>query len=693
MAEKNTDKKNLFSEFEPVKTEEWEDLLTRDLKGADYKKKLRWESAEGIEALPFYRREELEKLPHIERGIKIHTPAEWQFCEVIDTADPKEANQLALQAIKGGADSLWLTIQITSDGGLLGGDIRGIHVQSLDDLKILLNGIDLNKTGIVFNSGVGSVGILALMKAYLQSTGETHPSDTPAGESISPLERGFISFLFDPFTYMAAHGRLPLPEDELNAIIWQLAAESDFKSLAVEGAFYHNCGATIIQEVGIALAIGSEFLARMPVEKREQAAKQIWMHLSAGSLYFPEIAKFRAVRLLWDRVLYGYGIKGRNELPIHASTSQWNKSVADPYNNMLRATTEATAAALGGADRITIHPFDAPFKQSNSMSRRIARNVSHILDEEVHLSAVENPADGAYYVEVLTDEIARKAWEFFRLIENQGGFQKALEAKIIQGEISRAKKAKDDALATRKLVLTGVNHYAEVGQELPESLFRSSPADSLQQSAQNTRINPFELIESLSKAFSEDAKFGDVSKSFLQPEKQLYPALKTYRAAVPFEELRLQTQKIAAERGKEITAQLVPIGNKKMRKARATFSQNYLECAGFKVNNHSGFDSVKDAAIEHKSKKADIFVLCGFDEEYPALVPEFCSVFGEGTTLILAGYPKDKIDEYKNAGIDEFIYSGSNMLETLRGILEKVQALPSPGKNARGQESTGRGDK
>jgi len=678
MAESKTDKQNLFSEFKPAKTEEWEGLLNQGLKGADYKQELRWESLEGIEALPFYRKEDLEKLPHIERGIKIHTPAEWQFCEVIETAGPKKANQLALQALEGGADSLWLTMQITSGDGLTGGQ-RGIHVQNLDDLKVLINGINLEKTELVFNSGIGSVGVLGLMKAFLHDAGESHTPESPAGESISPLGNRPISFLYDPFTYMAAHGRLPLPADKLNSVIGQMAEESDFKTLAADGAFYHNCGATIIQEVGIALAIGSEFLSRIPKGKREQAAKQFWMHLSAGSLYFPEIAKFRATRLLWGRVLDGYEIDGRVALPIHASTSQWNKSVADPYNNMLRATTEATAAAVGGASRITIHPFDALIREPNTMSRRIARNVSHILDEEVHLPAVKNPADGTYYIEVLTDEIARKSWEFFQFIESQGGFQKALEAKIIQGEISRAKKAKDDALATRKLVLAGVNHYPDAGQELPESLYYSSPTDSLQQSTENPKINPSELIESLSKAFSENANIGDVSQSFLQPEKQLFPALKSYRAAEPFEQLRLQTQKIAAGRGKAITAQLVPIGNKKMRKARATFSQNYLECAGFRVENHTGFDSVKDAAKELKSKKADMYVLCSSDEEYPSLVPEFCPAFGGGATLILAGYPKVKIDEYKNSGIDAFIYSGSNMLEMLKGIQEKVQALPSRG--------------
>lgn len=652
-SEKNTS--DLFSEFEPTSTEEWENVLTRDLKGADYKKKLKWESIEGIEVLPFYRKEDLKNLPHLADGVEIETPADWQFCEVIDRADPSDANKAAKQAVENGADSLWFTIQIDPDEGMLGGDISGTHVQNLDDLKTLLDGIDLEKAGVVFNSGAGSAGLLGLMKAYLRNSN---------GE--------LFSCLYDPFTYMAHHGRLPVPEDKMNSIIGQMVDENGFHTLGADGAFYHNCGATIIQELGIALSIGSEFLARVPDSKMEEAAKKFWMHLSAGSLYFPEIAKFRAARLLWTRILDAYGLDPTLPLTIHASTSLWNKAIADPHNNMLRSTTEATSAAVGGANRITVHPYDVHLDKTDEFSHRIARNVSHILDEEAHLSAVENPGDGSYYVEVLTDEIAKKAWEFFQLIEKQGGFQKALEGKIIQGEVGRSRKAKEQALATRELVMTGVNHYPDAEQDLPHDLYQSTPVDSLHQSDAEPEIDTEQILESLSNAFLEEATIGDVVNSFLTPQKQLYPALKPYRAAKPFEELRLKTQKIEKERGKKIEAQLVPIGNKKMRKARATFSQNYLECAGFSVENHPGFDSIKDAANETGFGDTDIYVLCGSDDEYPDMVPDFCSHFGENAILVLAGYPKDKIKEYEEAGIDFFIYSGSNILDTLGEIQEKV---------------------
>src|SRR6056297_2874876 len=647
----------LFTEFETASTEKWEDVLTRDLKGADYKKKLAWNSIEGIEVLPFYRKEDLENLPHLAEGVGINTPSKWQFCEPIDKADPAEANAAAKQALENGTDALWFRIRFDPDEGMLGGDVSGIRVQDLDDMKTLLDGIDLKTTQVVFDSGVGSPGVLALIHAMMDGSDDIAES---------------FSFLFDPFTYIAGHGRLSLPENQLISVINQMVDSPMSDTLAADGAFYHNCGATIIQELGIALSIASEYLANVPEDKKEQAAKKIWVHLSAGSLYFPEIAKFRAARLLWTRILDAYNLDPDIPLTIHASTSKWNKAIADPHSNMLRATTEATAAAVGGANRISVHPYNAQFEQTDEFSRRIARNVSHILDEEAHLSATENPGDGSYYVEVLTDEIAKKAWAFFQLIEKQGGVQKALEANIIQSEVGKSRKAKEQALATRELVMTGVNNYPDSEQELPHNLFQSSPVDSLHRTEAEPTIDTDTIIDSLGKAFADKAAMGDVVTSFLEPQKQLYVGLKPYRAAKPFEEIRLETQKIATERGKSIKVQLVPIGNKKMRKARATFSQNFLSCAGFQVDNPLGYESIEEAAGELSDSDADIYVLCGSDEEYPDLVESFCNHFSNGPLALLAGNPKKKAESYNEAGIDFFIYMGVNMIEVLEEIQDKI---------------------
>jgi len=283
MSGQKSDINDLFEEFSPNSIEEWEKVLKRDLNGADYKEKLNWKTFEGIEAQPFYRKEDLESVAHHQKKILPETPAAWKISEEIFAADPSKANQLAKEAVGSGADAIRFTIRPTHDEGMLGPDIAGIQVQNLDDLYKLMDGIDPGKTELIFDSGVGSVGILALVNAYLEDSDKNRHD-----------YRSAISFLYDPFTFMAGHGRLPLPEKELNNAITQMAAADGYKSLAANGAFYHNCGATIVQELGIALAIGSEYLARIPAELRNQASGKYWMQLAAGSLFFPEIAKFRA---------------------------------------------------------------------------------------------------------------------------------------------------------------------------------------------------------------------------------------------------------------------------------------------------------------------------------------------------------------------------------------------------------------
>lgn len=600
--------KNLFTEFSPTSLEEWEAVLKRDLKGRDYRSILKWESLEGISVLPFYRKEDPDSVQHVNENSLPAPDRNWKICEEIFESDPQKANEEAIRAIDGGASVLKINPSVSSDNQ------PGTRLQSQEDVDAFFSMIDLSKTEFLFNSGMKNRELMALVTNLSKST------DTKIN----------AAFRFDPFTYAAANGNLPFTEEEMNSRIQELASQQDYKSFYVDGAFYHNCGATIIQEVGIAMAIASEYLARTPESDRKQTSNQIFLNLSVGSLYFPEIAKIRAVRLLWTTLINAYGIENSEPVTIHSTTSAWNKSVADAHNNMLRVTTEAMSAVIGGTDLLVVHPYNQYFEKPDNFSKRIARNVNHVLKDEAHFTKVSNPASGSYYLEVMTDQIAKKAWDFFQQIENEGGFLKAIDSNMIQNEINRSADAKRKAVATRKITLTGTNNYPNAENRIPEELFEEKVADD---------------------------EF----------------TLKPHRAAEPFEKIRLKTQQWSKNSGEELTATLIPIGDKRMRKARASFSQNYLQCAGITVQNHVGFSSISEAANEVAEDKSQILVLCGADSDYEELVDQFCKEFkGSGRLLILAGYPKQKIEEYKQVGIDLFIYNGSNMIETLNEIQQKV---------------------
>ncbi|MEX2435701.1 MAG: methylmalonyl-CoA mutase subunit beta [Balneolaceae bacterium] len=641
---------NLFSEFPPVSRDEWEKQIEKDLKGEDYKEKLFWNTLEDFGALPFYRKEDLDQINHQTSG-PVKSPASWQICEPVYGSDPKSANSEILKAIAGGADSVTLLVQATANEGLLNGNISGTHLQSQEGLKFLFTDVNPSETSLFFDSGMLTPAIAAMLKNHAEDFTDA-------------------SLLFDPFTYIAKHGRLPVSAEQRNSITQQLVDQSNYRVLAADGLAYRQAGATIVQEIGISLTIASEYLANLPPEVREKAAKHFFVRLSAGSLYFPEIAKFRAVRLLWKQLLNAYNISDDIDLWIDAQTTSTNKTAIDPHSNILRATTEAMAAILGGANRITIRPYDQSFQQPDSFSKRISRNIHHILSEEAYLGKVNDPSAGSYYIETLTDTIAKKSWEFFRLIEKQGGFVKALENRIIQSEINSSRQKIDTAYTTRKKVLIGANQYPDPEAEISKNFSSVIKVDSLTVSGTEYQTNPSNLIESLQTAFERGAYVGDVLSVMIDPGKVLYRALPEYRAGKIFEEIRLKTMDFTQKTGRAPSVCLVPAGSIKWRNARSEFIQNFLGCAGFKINRPIGFEDLNEAAEQLNRDEFDIFVLCSSDEEYAKMVKPFCSTFlGNKTICILAGNPGDNEEDYRRQGIDFFIYKGINQPE----ILSKIQ--------------------
>jgi methylmalonyl-CoA mutase len=663
---------NLFEEFDPVAREEWEKVITRDLDGDDYKKTLRWDTGEGFSVLPFYMKEDLEKLalpdnlpgeyPYLRGNRKT---ADWEITENITASDIEESNRLAREAVNMGAGSLYLYTEVAPHEGMLGGDIRGVPLQQQADMEKLLDGIDLTEISVCFDAGVASplYHSMFLNELERQNLGI---SDAAA------------SFCYDPFTWGARHGRWSNKEDRIGEIISDLI-QSPYRTLSADGTFYHQCGATMTQELGIALAIGSEFLAYAAARGLDisRAAGSVHMKLPVGSYYFPEIAKFRAVRLLWSKVVSVYDEKAGHEakLKIRAETSPWNKAVSDPYNNILRSTTEAMSAIAGGVDSIRIEPFDSRFRQPSPFSQRIARNIHHILRHESYLHKVTDPAAGSYYIEQLTDEIASKSWDFFKFLEQQGGFSKALEGRFLQLALQESIQEKQTAIRQRKRVLVGSNHYPNPEEQMPEAPYRDLPAESLQQTERH--LSQDAGLEQIRQAFADGARAGDTVHTVLQVQKQLYPSMLPWHASELFETIRMETAGIRKKTGHIPVVALLPVGSKKMRTARASFARNYLGVAGYDIREHSVFDSIGEAADQFKSINPDMIVLCSSDEEYRELAGPFCKTFRESFSpeplLILAGNPGESAGDYRKLGINAFIHGQSDMVDTLSDIHSQLE--------------------
>ena len=370
---------------------------------------------------------------------------------------------------------------------------------------------------------------------------------------------------------------------------WQADQEPAIAADAIRVDQLHEAGANAVQELGYALAAGVERLAELTAARTvDEAAGQIEFVFAIGSTYFMEIAKLRAARRLWAQAVAAFGPASAESgrIRILARTSRRNKSVYDRYSNLLRATTEAMAAAVGGCRRLMIEPF--------GFDAHLALNVQHVVREEAHLDAVDDPGGGSYYIEALTDAVAREAWKLFQQVEAEGGYARARQSGSIAKALAASRAAREKAVARRRRTLVGVNHYPDLKE-----------------------------------------KTSDV----VPPRDAVEPAFPPFRLAEPFERIRERTARHAVRTGRYPRVLLLQRGDVRMRTARANFGLDLFGCAGFDVlesDDYAGAD-------------ADLILLCSSDAEYLELAREVCPKVR--VPVIVAGNPTAQVEALQAAGV------------------------------------------
>lgn len=613
-------KEKLFTDFPAISTEEWMAKITADLKGADFEKKLVWKTNEGFKVNPFYRSENIEGLkttdalpgefPYV-RGTKKDN--DWYVRQDITVVDIKAANAKALDILNKG---------ITSLGFIIAGDDV-----NAENIKTLLNDICPEAVELNFSTcNRKSLELVKILVDYLKSKDVN-------------LSECYGSVNYDPFKPILKHGT-DNSEWAAKAAEVALAAESlpNFRVLNVNATKFNNAGAYIYQELGFALANGNEILSKL-VEKGLDAtlvAKKIKFNFGIGSNYFMEVAKFRAARWLWAEIVKAYTPNAEcgcaAKIYAHAETSTYNMTTFDAHVNLLRSQTEAMSASIAGVNSLTVLPFDEGFKDSDNFSERIARNQQLLLKEECHFDKITDPSAGSYYIENLTSSIAEEAWKLFLEID-ENGFYAALKEGTVQNAIKASSDARFKALATRREVLLGTNQFPNF-----------------------TEVAANKIKKDNACGCGCSHKDGDLL------------ALPATRLATEFENLRLSTEKS----GKTPVAFMLTIGNLAMRLARSQFSCNFLACAGYKVIDNLGFETVADGIKAAREKNADIIVICSSDDEYTTLAPEAYELVKGGKEIfVVAGAPAST-DDLKAVGIENFINVKSNVLETLKGFNAKL---------------------
>ncbi|MBR0334912.1 MAG: methylmalonyl-CoA mutase small subunit [Bacteroidales bacterium] len=611
-------KGKLFSEFPPVSTEQWMEVITKDLKGADFEKKLVWKTNEGFKVQPFYRQEDLNGLESIDslpgefpfvRGTKADN--HWLVRQDIEVENPQTANAKALDVLNKGVDSLCF--------------VFGGKDFTAEDMAALLKGIYLECIEINFrNCNKQVLNIFKLFVEYLKANNIN-------------LENVKGSINFDPFKRPLTKGMEAGEWIENATELLQLAeALPHFRVLGANPVMFNNAGCYIAQELGFGLAYGQAYLDAL-TEKGFDAcavAKRIKFNFGISTNYFMEIAKFRAARMLWAKIVKAYGVECdcACKIKMHATTSEWNMCIFDAYVNMLRTQTESMSAAIAGVDSLTVLPYDKVFAKANDFSERIARNQQLLLKEESHIEKIVDAAAGSYYIENLTAAIAEEAWKYFLTIQEKGGFYAAIKEGYIQGEVNASSEKRQTYIAQRREILLGNNQYPNIT----------------------------EIAEAQELAKSCGCK-GTCS------EEKPFATINFTRGAAKFEALRFATQ----ANGKRPKVFMLTIGNLAMRLARAQFSTNFFGCAGYEIVDNLGFQTPEEGIEAALKAAADIVVICSSDDEYAELAPRAYKALDGKAIFVVAGAPAC-MEDLKAAGIENFIHVRSNVLESLQAFNQQL---------------------
>ncbi|MFO1420293.1 MAG: methylmalonyl-CoA mutase family protein [Candidatus Competibacteraceae bacterium] len=697
-----------FNEFPPTPYEEWRKVIDKFLKGAPFEKRLVTKTYENIDLQPMYRQEDIEGLPHLD-GLPGFAPylrgttplgyvaSSWDVAQELPYATPAAFNEALRADLARGQNAVNLVLDRPTLAGVDADQAEaddvgkgGLSISSVADLAQALDGVDLENTPLYIQASTSALTFTALLAALVKQQ----------GKSLAKV-RGAIGM--DPLGQLARDGRLPRDLDGIYDVMaqlatWAKASAPQLQTITVQGSPYHNGGASTTQELALALATAVDYVRAMQARGLgiDDIAPRIRFSLSIGSNFFMEIARLRAARLLWAKIVQAFGgSEASQRMSLHARTSAWNQTVYDPHVNLLRATTEAFSSAVGGCDSLHISPFDELLRVPDEFSRRVARNTHTVLREESHITKTIDPAGGSWYVENLTDSVARKTWAIFQEVEKQGGMAKALEAGWPQAQIADTAAKRAANLARRKDIFVGTNMYPNLKETRIEPAVvdawavQSERAAALKQYRANANAGQKQAaldalakagangIEAAIQAALAGATLGEIAQAARAGAKPgpTLSAVHAHRGAQAFEALRQAAETYVARTGQRPLVFLATMGPLTQHKGRADFATAFLGVGGFETIYPSGFNTPDEAAEAALGSNAKAVVICSTDPTYPEIVPPLVQKLKKadpGLIVLLAGYPADHVEAFKAAGVDDFIHLNANCQALLSTLQKKM---------------------
>ncbi|QES47698.1 methylmalonyl-CoA mutase [Streptomyces venezuelae] len=525
----------------------------------------------------------------------------WDVRQRLVHTDPARLNEAVLADLENGVTSLWITV---GQGGI-----------PVSGLARALDGVYLDLAPVALDAGAEYAEAAAeLLRLY--------------AERGVPAEAVHGSLGADPLGHEARTGEALDPAPALELARQNAAGRPGLRTFTVDALPYHEAGGSAAEELGLSLATGVAYLRALTEGglSTEAAFGQLEFRYAATADQFLTIAKLRAARRLWARIAEASGAPEAGAQRQHAVTSPVMMTRRDPWVNMLRTTVACMAAGVGGADSVTVLPFDHELGLPDAFARRIARNTSTVLLEESHLARVIDPAGGSWYVEQLTDELAQAAWEFFQTVEKAGGQAAALRSGLVAERLAATWATRSKRLATRREPVTGVSEFPLLSEKLPAR----EPA-------------PAAASGGLPRVRRDEA----------------------------YEALRARSDAHLAATGARPRIFLAALGPAAAHTARATFAANLFQAGGIEAVHDPVSVDPETAGPAFAASGADggMAVLCSSDalyEEQAAAVSSALRAAG-ATTVFLAGRPGTA-----EAAVDEYVFAGCDAVAVLSSVLDRM---------------------
>jgi methylmalonyl-CoA mutase len=702
-------------------TDDWRALAEKELRGKSLDA-LTWETLEGIKVKPLYTAEDVEGLPHMgslpgfgpfTRGVKatMYAGRPWTIRQYAGFSTAEESNNFYRKALAAGQQGVSVAFDLAthrgydSDHPRVVGDVgkAGVAIDSVEDMKILFDGIPLDQISVSMTMNGAVIPILANFIV----TGEEQ------GHDRSVLSGTIQNDILKEF--MVRNTYIYPPEPSMRIISDIISYTSDnmpkFNSISISGYHMQEAGANLVQELAYTIADGREYVraaidAGMDVDK---FAGRLSFFFAIGTNFFMEIAKLRAARTLWHRVMTEFGAKSERSkmLRTHCQTSGVSLQEQDPYNNVVRTAYEAMSAVLGGTQSLHTNALDEAIALPTEFAARIARNTQLILQEETGVTKVVDPLAGSYYVESLTNALIDEAWKMIEEVEEMGGMTKAVASGMPKLRIEESAAKRQAMIDRGEEVIVGVNKYRKDKEdpidilEIDNDKVRDSQIARLQsirasrdEAACTAALDELtrraseggNLLDAAVEAARARASVGEISmameKVFGRHRAEVKTLAGVYGAAYDgdegFAKIQSDVEAFAEEEGRRPRMLVVKMGQDGHDRGAKVIATAFADI-GFDVDVGPLFQTPEEAAQDAIDNDVHVIGISSQAAGHKTLAPKLIEALkaeGAGDIIVICGgvIPHQDYEFLQKAGVKAIFGPGTNIPSAARDILDLIRA-------------------